>query len=93
MFGKTIAVTTLALTLVAPAQAGHGGNAASHYTPQALKALGLQWEAKASFYGKRSVSLKNGRPAASFYTQRVLRAMGERGEAMSRFYASESQTT
>jgi hypothetical protein len=47
-----------AVTLVAAAQAGQGGDAASYYSPRALKALGAQWEAKANFYGKHSVSLQ-----------------------------------
>jgi hypothetical protein len=87
-----IAGIVVAAVAAAPATAGDGGNAAGHYTPQALKALGQQWEAKASFYGKRSISLANDRPAASFYTPQALRALGERGSAMAQFYAQPPGT-
>ena len=50
------AAVAAAAALAASAQAKLDDPAASHYTPRALKALGLQWEAKANAFGKRSLS-------------------------------------
>jgi hypothetical protein len=60
----TAAALVAGATLAGVAQAKfEDGSAASHYTPRALKALGQQWEAKATFYGKRSLSLQKKRQA------------------------------
>ena len=53
-----IATVAAAAVLAGTAQAKLEDPAASYYTPHALEALGMQWEAKAHFYGKQSASLK-----------------------------------
>jgi hypothetical protein len=50
------AAVVLGAALAGTAQAKFDDPAASHYTPRALHALALQWEAKAHFYGKQSLS-------------------------------------
>ncbi|MDQ3894532.1 MAG: hypothetical protein M3292_07700 [Actinomycetota bacterium] len=56
--------------------------AASFYTPPALKAMGLRWQA-----------LADAQPAASFYTPAALKAMGERYEAEAQYLLTHGSNT
>ena len=87
---KAVAVSVVAAaTLAAPVFADHGGTGASHYTPQALNALGLRGEAAVHYYDDAPAS----RTAASYYTPQALTALGRRGEAMVSSYASRPTPT
>ncbi len=101
-----ILVLAVAAMLVAPAYAAASPRpAASFYTPAALRAMGLRWQAMADAQasavtpddrvGIRGSGVLAGtdRPAASFYTPAALKAMGERYEAQAQYVLTHGSNT
>lgn len=82
VFGLLVVAASVA---VSTATATPTGTGATFYTPQALKADGLRWQALADHYTQLE-----SRPAASFYTPQTLIAQGLRWQAMARVYRTKT---
>ena len=87
---RTAAAAAIATCALAPAAQARfdlnppdTGSAASHYTPQALRAMGLRYTALANSY---TAAPPDSGSAASHYTPQALRAMGLRDTALANSY-------